>query len=250
MASAPEVIKVLRDVARLRRENYEAAVANQDWRSGLEALSTSLTWRTIALAVQLGIAPHRFDARADPIDLARTLRANCDTALASLAPTSNKADPYFKTQTIRDVLDGVLDAIGVLQCWTGSDDREPFFLAARAFGLGQAEAELVLAEDGHWDQVAKWRDRRVGRPEGKVAVWRKEAAPVINGWLEADPALSRPALYDKLDKWLDEHWHRLKASDRDRPKYENLGNILREMDAAKLIKLNPVKTKGGKKRKT
>ncbi|MCS6627920.1 hypothetical protein N0B44_33965 [Roseibacterium beibuensis] len=250
MASKQEIVDALRAVASHREDDHSNAVGAGDWRGAFQARLTNLIWRTIALSLDLGVTSPRFQPGADPIVLARGLRSDCEAALATVQPTQDKAGPFYKLTTIRDVLQGTLDAVGVLEAWTGANSKEPFFLAARAVALGQAEAELALAEDGHWEQVAKWKAQKIGRPRGSRAQWRLEAAPLIQGWIDEDAQISRENLTDKLEEWLKANWHRLSQTRPRPPQYSSLEDILRDMDGEGLIKLNPVPTKGGKKRKT
>lgn len=250
MASKPEIAEALRAAATLREDEHGKAVALGDWRAAFEARLTNLIWRTIALSLDLGVTSPRFQPGIDPIVLAQRLEVDCEAALATMQPTQDKAGPFFKLTTIKDVLRGTLDAVGVLEAWTGGDPKEPFFLAARAVALGQVEAELALAEDGHWEQVAKWKGQKVGRPPDSRAPWRIESAPIIQGWIDADPTISRPDLAKKLNEWLIINWRRLNQTRPSPPQLESLGNLLREMDAARLIKLNDVPKKSKKKRKS
>jgi hypothetical protein len=250
VASKQEIVDTLRAVASLREDDHTHAIRAEDWRQAFEARLTNLIWRTIALSLDLGITSPRFQPGADPIVLARGLRSDCEAGLVTVQPTQDKAGPFYKLTTIRDVLDGTLDAVGVLEVWTGADRQEPFFLAVRAVALGQAEVELALAEDGHWEEVAKWKAQKIGRPKGSRAAWRLEAAPLIQGWIDEDAQISRERLTDKLEEWLAANWHRLSQTRPRPPQHSSLEDILRDMDGEGLIKLNPVPTKGRKKRKT
>lgn len=250
MTNDQRIAKALRDAAADHEQRHIHASRAGDWRTSFEARLTNLIWRTIALSLDLGIASAQFNPATDPIELARRLERDCRTALANAVPSDDKADTFHKLETIRDILRGVLDGVGVLESWTGVDSREPFFLAARAVALGQSEAELVLAEDGHWEQVAQWKDRKIGRPKGSRAHWRVQAAPLIQGWIDEDTQISRDALATKLEEWLANNWHRLSQTRPRPPQFSSLEDILRDMDGDGQIKLNPVPTKGGKKIKT
>lgn len=250
MISRQEMMKVLRQVAGLREDEHETAVAEGNWRAAFEARLTNLVWRAIALSLELQIASPQFDPSTDPIQLARRLKVDCDTALTTLTPTEDKSAPFYKLQTIGEVLDGIIDAVGVLEAWKGTDPREPFFLASKAIALGQVEVELSLAEDGHWEQVAQWRGRKVGRPKGSRAAWRIEAAPLIQAWISDDPQISRDDLAQKLAHWLAANWRRFNQKRPSPPQLESLGDLMRDMANEGLITLNPVNKKGGKKRKT
>ena len=161
MAMKVEVLTgVLERVAAERREEHEAAIEHGKWRTALEALFTSLIWRTIALALRLELASPQFDPRTDPVALARRLRSDIEIALARLVPTDDKADLFHKAQTVGDVLDGILDVVGALEAWSGADPQEPFFLSVVTAGLGRAEVELGFAESGFWEQVRVWRKRK------------------------------------------------------------------------------------------
>lgn len=250
MISKDEMVKALRRAAADHHAEQAGATAKENWRAAFEARLTNLIWRTIALSLELGVAAPRFNPGTDPIVLARRLERDCEVALATMKPTQDKAGPFHKLTTISDVLRGTLDAVGVLEAWTGGDPQEPFFLAARAVALGQFEAELALAEDGHWEQVAKWKSQKVGRPPGSRASWRIESAPLIQSWIDADPTIRRPDLANKLNGWLNTNWRRLNQTRPSPPQLESLGNLLREMDADGLIRLNDVPKKSEKKRKS
>ena len=250
MITKDEMVNALRRAAADHEEEVAGATANGNWRAAFEARLTNLIWRTIALSLELGVAASQFNPATDPVLLARRLKVDCDTALATMTPSRDKAGPFHKLTSIRDVLRGTLDAVGVLEGWTGADPNEPFFLASRAVTIGQMEAELALAEDGHWEQVAKWKIRKVGRPLGSRASWRTESAPIIQSWIEADPAIRRPDLAVKLNEWLNANWRRLNRTRPSPPQLDSLGNLLREMDADGLIKLNDVPKKSEKKRKS
>jgi hypothetical protein len=227
---------VLDRVAAERRDEHDAAIQHGKWRVALEALLTSLIWRTIALALRLDLASPQFDPRTDPVALARRLSNDIESALGRLAPTDDKADLFHKTRTVADVLDGILDVVGVLEAWTGADPQEPFFLSVMATGLGRAEVELSFAESGFWEQVAKWREQKpAGRPVGWQIKWRVEAAPHIQSWIDADPTMRVKTLVGKLAAWLElygkSHPHE-KLPDED-----SLRKALDAMHKSKMISL-------------
>ena len=250
LSNDQRIAKALRDAAADHEHRQVQASGIGDWRTSFEARLTNIIWRTIALSLDLGITSARFNPSTDPIELARRLERDCRTALANSAPSQDKADSSHKLETVRDILRGVLDGVGVLESWTGTDSREPFFLADRAVSLGQSEAELVLAEEGHWEQVAQWKDRKIGRPKGSRANWRIQAAPLIQGWIDENTQISRDDLATKLEEWLANNWHRLSQTRPRPPQFSSLEDILRDMDRDGQITLNPVPTKGGKKIKT
>jgi hypothetical protein len=237
MAMKVEVLTGILDrVAAERRDEHDAAIEQGKWRAALDALFTSLIWRTIALALRLGLASPQFDPRTDPVVLARRLRNDIETALAGLAPTDDKADLFHKAQTVGEVLDGILDVVGAAEAWTGADPQEPFFLSVIAAGLGRAEVELGFAESGFWEQVAEWRDRKpAGRSVGWRIKWRREAAPDIQSWIDADPSIKPKALIGKLAKWLEDYG--TTHPDEKMPDEESLRKALDAMHKDDLIQL-------------
>lgn len=235
MVSKPKMLptKTLRRVAAECHEEHEAAVQQGRWRPALEAMLTGLIWRTIALALELQLVP-AFNPKAEPVSLARELREFCRREIGSLTPTDDKADRFHKVRTIGEVLDGILDVVGVIEAWKGADPQEPFFLAVAATGLGQAEVELGLAESGHWEQVAHWQARKPGR--GKwTNPWREEAAPVIQGWIDLDPSIKAKVLIGRLAKWLEDYGK--KHPDEKLPDEFSLRKALDAMHAKEAVRL-------------
>ena len=196
--SAP--IQTLRRVAAECQEEQEVAAKSGQWRGALEAMLTGLIWRTNALALELQLVP-AFKPSADPVALARDLREFCRCEIGALTPSDNKADRFHRVRTIGEVLDGILDVVGVIEAWMGVDPHEPFFLAMAATGLGQAEVELGLAESGHWEQVAHWQEHKPGREERWTNPWRKEAASVIQKWVNEAPEIKAKVLIGRLADW-------------------------------------------------
>ena len=229
-------------VARETAAQHTDAIGKCDWRRALEMLTTSLIWRTIALAIRLEIVPSGFNPRVGVLPLAIELRHQAEAALSDSVPSEDKADTHHKVLAIWDALGAILAVHTTLQNLTVPDPDAVLFLAVASAKLGQAEVELSFAEQGLWDQVALWKARVVGRPKGYTAPWRIESAPVISGWIEDDPTIRRADLTDKLDRWLDD-WVTVNRS-RNRPKYENLPKLLREMDQEGAIRLNHVPKKG------
>jgi len=177
-----DMLDILGRVTAETREKQQEAADEGRWREAFELLASILIWRAIAQAIRLGIVPHMFDVTANAFDLGKGLRSKCARALESMTIDEAPTSKFQKARTLSLVLDGIVDTVGVLNAWTGGDPQEPFFLGVRAIALGQAEAGLELMEEGHWEDVARWRDRQVGRPKGYQQAWRVKAAPVIQEW--------------------------------------------------------------------
>lgn len=237
-----ELLSVLDRIARETAEDHAEAFAKREWKHSLEMLTTSLIWRTIALAIRQEIVPAGFDPKAGVLALGIELRHHAEASLADLVPSDDKADKYHKVLAIWDVLGAVLAVHTTMKNLTGRDPEVVIFLAVASTKLGQAEVELSFAEQGLWDQVARWKARVVGRPEGYTAPWRSESAPEINQWIADDPNIQRAELIKRLDEWL-EGWIKTDRN-RKRPQYESLAKLLNEMDKAGTIKLNKVPKKG------
>ncbi len=176
-----------------------------------------------------------FKPSADPVALARDLREFCRGEIGNLTPSDNKADRFHKVRTLGEVLDGILDVVGVIEAWKGVDPQEPFFLAMAATGLGQAKVELGLAESGHWEQVAHWQEHKPGRAEGWTKDWRKMAAPEIQDWIEGEPDIRPKAVIDKLWDWLQRYGQNHRGERL--PDKESLRKALDAMHKNKMIRL-------------
>ena len=231
--SKEEWLEKLRDASVHWERESDTAATEGRWLAAYEHRLTQLIWRTAALAIQNGFIEHRLNLGAGALDLARLIRAEVSGVADNLEPSSDEASPFRKAEIIGDLLSALLDGVGVMEAWTGADPKEPPFTALRGFELGRAEVALSLAERGHWEQVAAWSNRRVGRDKGYREPWRVAIAPSLQGWIDDDPKATIKALILKMEHWLNEYGKHEK--DFHAPDLESLRPAVRAMHNQGLI---------------
>jgi hypothetical protein len=228
-----EWIKNLRRAAVHFESEYESAAASGRWLSAYESRLSGLIWRAAALAIQHGFVDHRLNLGAGALDLARLMRAEVMAAADDLEPSRDETSPFRKAEIVIDLLSSLLDGVGVMEAWTRADPKEPPFTALRGFELGRAEVALSLAERGHWEQVAAWSNRRVGRGKGYREPWRVAIAPTLQGWIDDDPKATIKTLMIKMWDWLEEYAAHEK--DFSLPDFESLRKAVETMHEQGLI---------------
>lgn len=233
MVTRDEMISVLGRVANETAQKHLVSVSNHEWRTAFEALLTSLIWRTLRLAIQIEIAEHHINLGLKQIDIARLMLRHCREVVSATPPSEDETSVFRKTEIIRRLLQSLIDEVGVMESWTGGDPEEPFFVAIKAFDLGQVEVALKFAEEGHWEQIAKWQKTRGGRREGYRDPWRLAVAGELQGWIDENPKTSIKSLMTKVWDWFDEY--ELRDPDFDRPDFESVRKAIKAMSEQGMI---------------
>lgn len=231
--SKEEWLKNLRRAAVHFEEEHDSAADKGRWLAAYESRLSGLIWRAAALAIQHGFIEHQLNLGAGALDLARLMRAEIISVADDLEPSRDETSDFRKAEIITDLLSALLDGVGVMKAWTGADSKEPPFTALRGFELGRAEVALSLAESGHWEQVAAWSNRRVGRDKGYREPWRLAIAPTLQGWIDADPKATIKALILQMEQWIAEYGRHEKNFHA--PDLESLRPALRAMHNQGLI---------------
>lgn len=233
MVTRDELISVLGRVADETAQEHQEGVRNQEWRGAFEALLTSLIWRTLRLAIQIGISDHRINFGLAQVQIARLMLAHCREVLSVTPPSEDETSAFRKTEILRRLLQSLIDEVGIMENWTGGDPQEPFFVAIKAFDLGQAEVAMKLAEDGHWEQIAQWQKERGGRKEGYRDPWRLAVAGQLQEWIDENPKASIKSLMIRIWDWFDEYERRDPAFDR--PDFESIRKAIKAMSEQGMI---------------
>lgn len=231
--SKEEWLKNLRRVSAHCEDEHDSAATDGRWLAAYENRLSGLIWRTAALAIQQGLIDHRLNLGAGALDLARLMRAEVMRVADDFELSRDETSPFRKAEIITDLLSALLDGVGVMEAWTGADPQESPFTALRGFELGRAEVGLSLAEQGHWEQVAAWSNRRVGRDKGYREPWRVAIAPVLQEWIDADPKAKIKALTIKMSDWLEAYGKHEKGFHA--PDLESLRPAMRAMHDQGLI---------------
>lgn len=229
-----EWVSVLQRAASHFEEQHDLAVAAEQWLAAYEKRLTGLIWRAAALSIDQGLIDHRINIGQPPTDFARLLLAELMRVVECLEPSQDETSKFRKAETAVDLLKALLHGVGVMEAWTGRDLREPPFIALQGFELGRAEVALSLAERGHWEQVAAWSNRRVGRDKGYREPWRVAIAPSLQGWIDDDPKATIKTLMLKMWKWIEEYAAHEKGFSP--PDFESLRPAIKAMHKQGLIK--------------
>lgn len=229
-----EYIEVLGRAATDLKTAYEQAMADGQWHAASQHLLTHLVWRATGLSMRQDFIRAEVDPRIGATNVARLMLSELVFATESLERDANQSSPFRKAEILISLLSALLAQLDVLDSWTGRDPEEAPFLAVKAFQLGQAEAALSLAEDGHWEEIAKWEATQIGRPKGYRAPWKAEIAPVLQGWIDANPQDSISSLMAQAHDWLGEYKN--KTNGFRRPDYESLRKSIRSMHKDGLIR--------------
>ncbi len=229
-----EYIEVLGRAATDLKAAYEQAMVDGQWHAASQHLLTHLVWRATGLSMRQDFIRPEVDPRIGATNVARLMLGELISATNSLERDANQSSPFRKAEILISLLSALLAQLDVLDSWTGRDPEEAPFLAVKAFQLGQAEAALSLAEDGHWEEIAKWQAVQIGRPKGYRAPWKAEIAPVLQGWIDADPQEPISNLMARAYDWLGEY--KDKTPNFNRPDFESLRKSIRSMHNDGLIR--------------
>jgi len=200
--SRPTLLDVLRRQIALCEQQRLHALEEENWLLAFDGLIQSLSWRAKRLALELGFLASSFPGSDDRIEDLCLIRRECLAAMQEETPSLDKADRYHKAEAVADILTSIIDTLEVMIRPTGEPGHYVYALVHQAVEIGRAEVGLDFAETGFWDEVARWKAQRGGRPQGTVAKWSIEALPVIQSWIAAEPQISTEKLVAKLASWL------------------------------------------------
>jgi hypothetical protein len=229
-----DLIKAYDLQIRLNERKRTAALEDGDWWLAFDGLVESLHWRAFRLA-----ATHRIDFPPSDADEwweadALLLRDACGDVMRANPASTDRSDLHHKAEAISEILTALIDTKAVLREWQGVI-HYPYRIAHQAVEIGSAEVGLGLAETGFWEDVARWKGQKRGRPEGFRIGWRVAAASVLQTWIDEEPKAKRIALMNKLYDWLKGYEETTPGFER--PDFESLRKAISEMDKQGLIRL-------------
>ena len=181
------------------RQSAKDAANQKDWQTALYSTCSSLLWRSVRLAIKLGVVPASFEPAVSWKLTALRLRPICDLALAH-----GEEDVDYRIKVVIDVLAALMDVTAALETGQYKTGDGALQLTISSANLGRCEILLGFAEEGFWEQVYEWRIRQGGKPKGTLAKWKEAAAPTVQGWIDADPNITVKVTIDKLYEWLKE----------------------------------------------
>ncbi|WP_453976640.1 hypothetical protein [Brevundimonas sp. Marseille-Q4549] len=196
------LLDVLRRQVALCERQRVHALEEENWLYAFDGLVQSLRWRAERLAFELDILTIPFTGSDDRVEELCQVRRACHAVMQSETASSDKADRYHKAEAVADILTSIIDTLEIMVRPTGEQGHYVYALIHQAAEIGRAEVGLSFAETGFWDEVARWKAQRGGRPQGTVAKWSIDALPVIQSWIAAEPQISTEKLVAKLASWL------------------------------------------------
>ena len=210
------------------------ALEDGDWWLSFDGRVEALHWRAFRLA-----ATHRIDFQPSESDDwkdadALLLRAACQEVMQANPATDDKTDLHHKAEAISEILTALIDTNAVIKNWDGVI-HYPYRVAHQAIEIGVAEVGLSLAESGFWEDVARWKGQKRGRPEGFRIGWRVAAAPVLQAGIDEEPNAQLTAYMNKLEDWL--ATYKVEVPGFDIPDRESLRKAMSAMNKQGLIRL-------------
>ena len=222
-----DLLDVLGRQAALCERQRVHALEEENWLYAFDGLVQSLRWRAKRLAFELDILSIPFAGSKDRVEELCQVRRACHVVMQSEAPSPDKADRYHKAEAVADILTSLIDTLEIMVRPTGRSDHCVYALIHQAAEIGRAEVGLSFAETGFWDEVARWKAQRGGRPEGTLAKWSTAALPEIRAWIDAEADISTEGLVAKLWDWLVGYAANNKHAKT--PEYESLRRSLDRM---------------------
>lgn len=221
------LLDALRRQAALCERQRVHALEEENWLYAFDGLVQSLRWRAERLAWELEILTVPFTPSNDRVEELCQIRSACHLVMQSETASSDKAGRYHKAEAVADILTSIIDTLEIMVRPTGQSDHYVYALIHQAAEIGRAEVGLSFAESGFWDEVARWKSQRVGRPEGTLAKWTTAALPHIQSWIDTESNISTERLVAKLWDWLDSY--SAAHPNAKTPEYESLRRSLDRM---------------------
>ena len=203
------------------------ALEEENWLYAFDGLVQSLRWRAERLAFELDILTIPYTPSSDRVEELCQIRSACHDVMQNETASPDKAGRYHKAEAVADILTSIIDTLEIMVRPTGRSDHYVYALIHQAAEIGRAEVGLSFAERGFWDDVARWKAQRGGRPEGTLARWTTAALPQIRSWIDADSDISTERLVAKLSEWLDAY--AAANPEAKIPEYESLRRSLDRM---------------------
>ncbi len=181
--------------------SLDVAVANEDWIGAVNAKMESLLLRATAVANEHGVPQSDKELGGNWPNRPAQLMIYLIEHEATLS--ENFPDPHGARRAVFDAVHAVLNALDLLESVELHPNRDAHLMMLGE-NLGFADMLLSMAEEGLGAQMLRLRSRQGGRRPGYTAPWRKQIAPEIQKWLEADPRMKKAVLAQKVGDWLQE----------------------------------------------
>lgn len=240
VATPESISEMLAKLANEKRAEFEVAASQQDGPTAISALTTSHVWRAISLAVTLDLCPTALPWRENAAVIGAEALRYVRRSITGLAPDDEPSSHFRKATFIRDVLMNVLSLKAIAEGTDISRGRGVYAALLLAIDLGECGAMLELAHAGHWDEVARLRDRRVGRPKGTTgSAWTNELRPQIQAWIDENPT-RRQADLVKATHALLKDWSPPRDGNKPAPQEDSsVRRALTKLKKAGLIEVPP-----------
>lgn len=168
-------------------ERYNLARERGDWVEAVATALVSFKLRGASLALSRRIATP--DARWNDVSLVpRLIQDALDDYLVVEPVTHEPATDYAAALAISEVLDAVLAIEQEFRALPQKGSEALGRIIIAAMHLGEEATVLELIAGGHWDEVARLRTRKVGRPKGYTgSEWSRDLRPEIQTWIDQNP---------------------------------------------------------------
>jgi len=195
-------------------QRYNDARKNGDW---VEAVSTALVsfkLRGASLAVARGIAIP--DGRwNDASEVPRLVEDALDNYLVREVETHEPATDYAAAMAISEIFDAVLTIEQEFQALPQKGPEALGQIIVAALQLGEDATVLEMIAGGHWDEVARLRALRIGRPVGWSKRWVDWFAPRLQAWWTSQPDAGIKPLIDEALRLRDHDYPPTRDGRRD-----------------------------------